>query len=111
VELDVIRDRNSLYREDFEGMISNTYTIKVLNMDTIDHQFEFKSTGLKGLAISIKELIDVKAGQVYEIPLQATIDPVNLIEPTTKIFFSVRATDNDKVSTVTESRFIGPIDP
>ncbi len=111
VELDVIRDRNSLYREDFEGMISNTYTIKVLNMDTIDHQFEFKTTGLEGLTVSIKELIDVKAGQVLEIPLQAIIDPMNLTEATTEIYFSVSATDNDKVSTITESRFIGPIEP
>ena len=41
VELNILRDRNALYRENFEGIISNSYTIKVLNMDLIDHKYAY----------------------------------------------------------------------
>jgi len=110
VTLDVIRDRNALYRENDEGEISNSYTIKVLNMDVVDHAFNFSAEGLKGLSISIKEPISVKAGQVFEIPLLLTVDPSELSESTMDIVFSLDAVDKTDMKTQTNSRFIGPMD-
>jgi cytochrome c oxidase accessory protein FixG len=37
--LDVIRDRNRLYRETDEGRIENVYILKILNMDDIGHDY------------------------------------------------------------------------
>jgi len=34
LELDIIRDRNALYRETVDGLIENIYTLKLINMDT-----------------------------------------------------------------------------
>jgi len=31
LEVDIIRDRNSLYRETNDGLIENVYTLKILN--------------------------------------------------------------------------------
>ncbi|TMO93298.1 cytochrome c oxidase accessory protein CcoG, partial [Pseudoalteromonas sp. S3178] len=31
MELDIIRDRNQLYRVNYEGLIENTYTLKIIN--------------------------------------------------------------------------------
>jgi len=110
VTLDVIRDRNALYRENDEGEISNSYTIKVLNMDVVDHRFNFSADGLNGLSLSIKEPIYVKAGQVFELPLQLTVDPSEISEPTTEIIFSLEAVNAVDMKTQTDSRFIGPMD-
>jgi len=40
LELDIIRDRNALYRETVDGLIENIYTLKLINMDTKDHQYK-----------------------------------------------------------------------
>ena len=110
VTLDIIRDRNALYRENDEGEISNSYTIKVLNMDVVDRTFDFSAKGLKGVDMSIKEPIQVKAGQVLELPLLLTVDPSEMSEPTTDIIFSLNAIDKTDMKTQTSSRFIGPMD-
>jgi cytochrome c oxidase accessory protein FixG len=38
--VDVVRDRNALYREVADGRIENAYTLKLVNQDGHDHQFE-----------------------------------------------------------------------
>jgi len=110
ITLDVIRDRNALYRENGEGQISNSYTLKVLNMDVVDHVFQFTAQGLDGIELSIQEPIAVVAGQVLEVPLVITVDPEEIIDPTTEITFELKATDDPSVHTESDSRFIGPMD-
>jgi cytochrome c oxidase accessory protein FixG len=108
--LDIIRDRNSLYRENSEGQISNAYTIKVLNMDLVDHAFILNTKGLDYAIISINDPIFVKAGQVREMPLLVTIEPDTVDDPTTKMQFTLEAEDDNEISVETHSRFIVPID-
>ena len=111
VELNVLRDRNALYREDYEGTISNTYTIKILNMDTVDHTYSLKVTGIEGIKTSIKDPIHVNAGQVLEMPLQLSADPDTLHTTSINLTLSVQATDDASISTESEGRFIGPLEP
>jgi cytochrome c oxidase accessory protein FixG len=110
VTLDVIRDRNALYRENNEGQISNSYTLKVLNMDVVDHAFDFSAQGVEGLEFSIKEPIFVNAGDVLEVPLLIMVDPENIEEPTANIVFKLEANDDPTVNTESDSRFIGPME-
>jgi len=111
VALNVLRDRNALYRENFDGSISNSYTIKVLNMDLIDHSYILSVTGIDGIKASINEEIQVKAGAVLEIPLSLSVQPESLGQPSTTISLSIQASDDSKIHTESEGRFIGPLDP
>jgi len=111
IALNILRDRNALYRENFEGIISNSYTIKVLNMDVIDHDYQLKVTGIDGLQSSVKEPISVKAGQVLEMPLLLSADPEALHQASTKINLVLEAIDDKSITTESEGRFIGPLDP
>ncbi len=45
--MDVVRDRGSLFRETDEGLIENTYTIKIINKSQQDQTFMLKFTGLQ----------------------------------------------------------------
>ena len=110
VTLDVIRDRNALYRENVEGEISNSYTIKILNMDVVRHSFVFSTKGLKGAEVSIKKAINVGAGEVYEMPLLVTVDPDDIKNPMNDIIFLLEALDDSGLETQTDSRFIGPME-
>ncbi len=46
MEFDIIRDRNQLYRVDFEGLVENTYTLKVINKAQYEQTFTIKVQGL-----------------------------------------------------------------
>lgn len=111
VALNVLRDRNSLYRENPDGSITNSYTIKVLNMDKVDHHYAFNVSGIDGIDSSISEPILVRAGQVLEAPVSVFVQPESLKSPSSNITFSLHALEGVKGDTQTDGRFIGPLDP
>ena len=51
LRLDVIRDRNSLYRETNAGLIENVYTLKIMNMDNRPHRYALEASGIDGLLL------------------------------------------------------------
>ena len=51
VILDVIRDRNSLYRELPNEIIENTYTLKVINQSETPRSFNLSVGGIPGLTL------------------------------------------------------------
>jgi cytochrome c oxidase accessory protein FixG len=111
VALNILRDRNTLYRENYDGTISNSYTIKILNMDLIDHRYKLKVSGIDDIELSIIDPIYVKAGQVLEAPLLLSVQPEALHKPSIKISLSLQALEHPSIKTVSEGRFIGPLDP
>ena len=106
--LDVIRDRNSLYREVAGDQVENIYTIKLINQRNDARQFRLEVDGVDGLvAENIPDPLIVEAGEVLTLPirLRATrqaASGVNVIE--------FRATDIEAPSStvVQDSRFVGP---
>jgi cytochrome c oxidase accessory protein FixG len=51
VDLDVIRDRNTLYRELDDGRIENVFTVRIINKDQRTHRFRLHATGLTSAVI------------------------------------------------------------
>jgi len=111
VALNVLRDRNALYRENYDGSISNSYTIKILNMDLVDHEYKLSIEGIDGIKPSITDTIGVSAGQILEVPLSLSAQPDALKQASIVISLSIEAIDDPASSTTAEGRFIGPIDP
>ena len=109
VGLDVIRDRNTLYRETDEGLIENVYTLKLLNMDDVDHHYGLSARGLKDVVLRLDtEEIVVPAGQVVELSVRLQADPVDLPSPSSKVEFELAAEDDPALRATEEARFIGP---
>ncbi len=50
-DLDVLRDRNTLYRELDDGRIENVFSIRIINKDQRGHQFRLAALGLDGAVI------------------------------------------------------------
>ena len=101
VELNILRDRNTLYRENVDGSISNSYTLKIIN------QLSFN--GIEGLESSIKQPVFVSKGQVLELPLLLSAFPSALLGSSNTINIGLHTLDDHAVSIVTEGRFIGPL--
>ena len=73
--LDVIRDRNTLYRETGDGLIENVYILKILNMDDAEHQYELSVSGIPGLTLhKDMAVIRVASGGIMELPVRLRAD-------------------------------------
>jgi cytochrome c oxidase accessory protein FixG len=109
LELDVIRDRNALYRETAEGLVENVYTLKVINKDTSPHRFRASVSGVEGMELVLdRELIEVAAGQVLSLVAGVRIDPYRLAQPSSSIAFRLESIELPELTAEEEARFLGP---
>jgi cytochrome c oxidase accessory protein FixG len=108
IGLDIIRDRNQLYRET-SGLIENIYTLKLINMEDQDRTFDVKAEGIDDLILLIdKESILVEGGTVYDLPVRLRAKEENLSGRSTEVRFTLSVPDDD-LSITEVGKFLGPI--
>ena len=108
--LDVIRDRNSLYRELPGDMIENIYTIKVINQTDRARSFVLGISGVEGIAldgVGDNDIVEVAGGAELSLPARARVHR-DTASGSMTIQSSATATDDEGVSTEADSRFLGP---
>lgn len=106
--VDVLRDRNQLFSENNDGLIENTYLLKILNKTQRTQEYLLAVEGLPaGVEWLGSQQIKVAAGNSVELPVTLVVDPADLSQRTVVIKFVVSslATHNEVRQ---ESRFIGP---
>ena len=109
LELDVIRDRNRLYRETAEGLIENVYTLKILNMDSAAHRYTLQAEGIEDLELLIDaDNIEVESGTVSELIVRLRADEANLDAQSAKVRFRLQAEDANHLTVEEDARFLGP---
>ena len=107
--LDVIRDRNTLYRETTDGLIENVYILKVLNMDNAAHQYELSVSGIPGLTLHRDiEVIQVPSGGILELPVRLRAEEGELEARSSDVVFELVATDDAELIAREDARFLGP---
>lgn len=108
VAVDVIRDRNALYRLLDDGRVENVYTVKILNKTEQSHRFRIVASGAGQLAIDPDPAqFDVGSGEVYPAAIRVrrpAYDPVG----SETIRFSIAATDKPQLQATAEARFLAP---
>ncbi len=107
VIMDVIRDRNALYRDVGRLGIENGYTIRVINKHNEDHDYSLTVSGIEG--IRIRDAVDFSlAGEsVLTLPI-SVIAPHENAAGGNVIEFRLEATDGSGITVTEESRFRGP---
>ncbi|MBE9563782.1 MAG: cytochrome c oxidase accessory protein CcoG [Proteobacteria bacterium] len=109
IGMDVIRDRNSLYRGTNEGLIENVYIIKLLNMDNQDHSYTLTAEGIPELILKMDASeITVKSGAVVELPVRVQVDAYNIKQRSSEITFTLQADGFEELRVVEDARFLGP---
>jgi cytochrome c oxidase accessory protein FixG len=109
IALDVIRDRNQLYRETDDGLIENVYTLKLMNMDDIAHDYELRTEGIEGLRLRLDEQpAGVAAGEVRNLVARLDADEEELEDRSTKVWFTLTARADPELTVTEEARFLGP---
>jgi cytochrome c oxidase accessory protein FixG len=108
IGLDVIRDRNQLFRESGDGRIENVYMLKIINMDRIEHEFALSATGIEGLELVLDaERVRAGPGEVIDLPVRLRAEEDALSQRSTPVRFTLQAATGE-LSVTEEARFLGP---
>jgi len=110
LELDIIRDRNALYREISGGLVENIYNLRIINMSAEQQRYHLQASGLEGLTlINPKGDVDVNPGEVFQLNVQVRLDPVVLKRPSNEIVFTLESLGPEPLKIQENARFIGPV--
>ena len=109
IGLDVLHDRNQLYRET-AGRIENVYLLKIINKDDVPHHYALTVSGIEGLAVAsdIGE-IAAEGGAVVELPIALRADESTLVARSQPVRVTLTATDNPALTVSAEAKFLGPV--
>ena len=108
VILDVIRDRNSLYRELSGDLIENIYTLKIINQSNNVRWFKLSVAGVTGLVLDgVEDEFSVAGGGILSMPVRVRTNRDNAYG-IMNITFNLTATDDENVFVIEDSRFLGP---
>ncbi len=111
LRLDIIPDRNTLYREADGGLVENVYTLKLMNMDQSPHEYTLSASGLEGLEIITRpETIEIAPGEVRTLPARIRVNPANLRGGGHDIRLTLSATDTGGLTVTEETRFHLPVE-
>jgi len=109
LEVDVIRDRSSLYTFTSEGLVENVYSIKMLNMSQQQLTYIIDVSGMDSIQYLGKSEITVQSGEVVTVPIRLQVDPVLLKKSSTTIYFMAKSVEQPDIYADSESRFLGPV--
>lgn len=102
--MSVLRDRNQLFRMNSEGLVENTYTLKIINKTQERQEYTLSVEGLSDVRWYGAQTVHVNPGEVLNLPLSLGADPDKLRSPISKIQFIL--SDSDQFTVEVESRFI-----
>jgi cytochrome c oxidase accessory protein FixG len=109
LELDIIRDRNALYRTTSIGYIENIYTLKIANKDTVSHSYTLSiETPFKSELILRDKDIKVESGQSGVVSAIIQADPADLKKLSEEVKFTLQSIDKPELKVVDDGVFIGP---
>ncbi|WP_286963386.1 cytochrome c oxidase accessory protein CcoG, partial [Idiomarina sp. UBA3992] len=106
LEVDVLRDRNQLFRENIEGQIENVFTLKLVNKSQQDMTYRVEVRGFDEFELIGDSTKQVSAGEVGTLPVTVAVPPSLLEGQVTEFYFVVTAVDNADITNTHQSRFL-----
>ena len=109
LRLDVIRDRNALYRQVSTTQIENVYTLKVHNKDNQSHAVRITVEGDLDLQVETEPSNPVLApGELASLAARVRADRAALSAGMHEMVFSVESTDEPQLEFQRKTRFYMP---
>lgn len=109
LSMDVLRDRNTLYRILDDGRIENSYTLKINNRGETRHSYRLEARGAEGVeAQSDPSIIILPPGAIQPIPARVQI-PTHAVNGAMDIELILHTVDDPNAPSIRETaRFLGP---
>ena len=107
LHIEVLHDRNQLYRETTDGLIENVYTLKVMNLDHAPHRYSVRLEGPAETRLVIDQTeIALAPGQTTD--LSARVQAPQQSARRRDITFRVEALDNPRLREAERAVFLSP---
>jgi polyferredoxin len=97
LEVNIIRDRNALYRVNYEGIVENTYTLKILNKSQIPLHFDIDVINLDYPEIKLPKKLLIGAGVMQEVPITLVMNGHLLKKKITEISFAIQSIEQPDI--------------
>lgn len=104
IEASVIRDRNALYRVNYEGLVENPYTLSVINKTQQTMSYSISLSGLPNATLTAPEATKIAAGDMALIPVTVIADGYELKRKSTPIEFTI-SSDQEASIVITKSSY------
>ena len=109
VRLDVMRDRNTLYRELPDGQIENVYQLKILNKEDQPRRVRISVTGLPGARVETAPAeIQLGAGALLDVVARISVERSAAPQGRADLNIRVEDAGNGAVQATRDARFFGP---
>ena len=106
---ELIRDRNTLYRDVGDGLVENIYKLKLINQDRVAHRYRISIPDYPQIQIQVFPEPVLEPGQVGEFAFTLAA-PADLGAGSMKIEVLFEAMDNPEIRRLSESRLLLPTD-
>jgi cytochrome c oxidase accessory protein FixG len=106
LEIDIIRDRNSLFRETSDGLIENVYTLKILNKSQQQEDYQISVAGLTNAQFIGDQQVTVKSGEVFNLPISIAMNPYDIEDNVVEFTIKIHAISNAKINASEDTKFL-----
>lgn len=93
LRVDILRDRNVLFRETTDGRIENTYQLQVMNLTETAQRYEVRLDGDSPFELVGRPAIEVEAGSLAPLPVTLSADAAALPRGSHPVAFHVFSGD------------------
>lgn len=108
VKVDILRDRASLVRETDDGLLENTYNLKLINTSETPQKVQISVSGLPSIQlIAEKTTLLLPSTGSENITVNVRTKPDEAPKGSHPIMFHIRSTDEGGISLDEKSSFIG----
>lgn len=105
LETSILRDRNALYRVNYEGLVENTYTLRIINKTQKPLHFNITLDGVLGGILDVSKDIKIGPGLMHRVPVTITADGYDIKKKITDVNFTIQSVENPDIKLVKTSRF------
>ena len=112
LKVDVIRDRNSLSREDENGMVENSYRLNIMNVSETEDTYLISASGLERITIQHQPSIRIKvpAMGAETLLVEVYVPSDSGRKGANRIYFDVKAMSDENISVHEKASFMMPVD-
>ncbi len=107
LRVEMIRDRNTLYREVGNGLVENVYRLKLINQDAAAHRYRVTVPDYPEITTEAFPALVLEAGQVGEFTFTLTA-PASLGAGAMEVDVVFEAEDDPAIVKVADSRLLLP---
>ncbi|HCP97870.1 MAG TPA: cytochrome c oxidase accessory protein CcoG, partial [Pseudoalteromonas sp.] len=105
IEASVLRDRNALYRVNYEGLVENPYTLTIINKTQQPLHYSISISGLEAATLQSPNAILVEPGLMKSVPVTVTADGYDLARKVSKLSFVITSQEDPAITITKDSQF------